>query len=341
MNENNNNYKQQARSITYAPWRERYNTSVSSSSQNDNNTIDTCKLCDIVNNNPKHKDVVYQGAHSAIILNIYPYVSNGAHVLIVPYKHIKHMHELSSETYHEINELTQKTCALFAPTAHEICINTNQGLQAGASIPDHHHRHIIVNNNPRCFNLIDAIEQSRSVNLQELANHTQLKMEKLHNMIVPQPINSSATAYNCYCCTLITQYSRHDDYKNLIIHRGKHAIIILAHQSAYFGEINIIPYFHNESLETMSLELYDEINELTLAIYPLLLNLINAQDNNIGLISYGALSTDKHHIRQRIIPRRKDYNASPITESYHLNGDIVMLYNALLSAWKQQRNSAL
>src|SRR5207237_1406636 len=96
----------------------------------------TCKLCAIVtNNNPHHKDVLYQGTYSAVAINIYPYVDNGIHLLIIPYQHTKELYKLSPETYREENELIHKISVLFGATSHEICINNNEGLESGASIP--------------------------------------------------------------------------------------------------------------------------------------------------------------------------------------------------------------
>ena len=286
-------YKSQQTALIYAPWREDY---VNAQQKPTTLINKTCTFCTIISNPENNKNLIlHRGKHSLIMLASQPYIDNGIHFLIIPYEHKPELCNLSSETYAEENMFTQKLCALFSSLANETYINSNQGIAAGASIPEHHHKHIMVNHAPRYYNLIDAMEYTKKkINLTVLFKELQPQIEKLDTVTIPQKKLLVLSNHNCYHCSTM-----HGDMKkNLIIHRGKHATAMLSHHPTYFGEIDIIPHEHIESLETMPVETYEEINQLTTAIYPLVLKIINAQDSNIGLISYGSKATHKEHIKQ-------------------------------------------
>jgi hypothetical protein len=89
----------------------------------------------------------------------------------------------------------------------------------------------------------------------------------------------------------------------------------------------------------MDQKTYDEMNHFTTTIYPLLLAILNAQDSNIGLNSYGFKSScSKHHIRQQIIPRKESWVMSPIVGAHPLCSNIMDLYRELCLAWGQRAN---
>lgn len=323
--------KPKPHSIFYAPWREYYANKFNNPEDQKDTQNTSCILCAMVNN---HHDtehfIVHRANHSLIKLASQPYVSNGIHLLIVPYEHTRETSNLSSETYKEINILTQKICTLFSPSCHEIYINTNQGVSSGASIPDHHHKHIIINKSPRYFNLIQAIQETKTIVDLPLLFHTlQSDFVTFNGIITPQPLIHTLCKNNCYYCSILQKNSE----QNLIIHKGQYSSIMLSHHPTYFGEIDIIPHQHIESIETLPSETYQEINELTVAIYPLLLRLLNTEDANIGLISYGHQAQHTEHIKQKIIPRKITWNTTSTTKGFHLNGNIVNFYKKLVSEW--------
>lgn len=358
-------YRPQPVALIYAPWREDY---VNAQQKPKPFVNKSCTFCTIISNPDNKKNLVlYRGKHSLIMLASQPYIDNGIHFLIIPYEHKPQLSELSSDTYDEENMFTQKLCALFAPHANETYINSNQGVAAGASIPEHHHKHIMINYAPRYYNLVDAMrETKRSIDLQKLFHELQPQMNKLETVILPQhpislPAHPDASTllsskrppglrsfsegrlegrrarsnndHDCYHCSIMNG----DIQENLIIHRGIYATIMLSHYPTYFGEIDIIPHEHIESLETMPTETYKEINQLSNAIYPILLKLVHAQDSNIGLISYGDNATHREHIQHNIIPRRDCWRKTPITRSNHINADVKRLYRKLLSEWHRAK----
>ena len=326
-------YQPQPRTLMYAPWREKYDNTINNKQHTSKqHTEKSCIFCGIVNDKKDSKNyVLLRADYSLIMLANQPYIDNGIHFLLVPYKHIRELSNVSPETYSEENTLTQKLCALFSIDCNEIYINTNEGSSAGASIPTHHHKHIIVNKSPRYYNLIHAIkEKKNNIELSSLFNSIHPHIQALHNSIIPQQDHNNIYNKNCYHCSVIIKDTR----ENLIIHKGKHSTIMLSHYPTYFGEIDIIPNAHIESIATMPIETYTELNNLTIAIYPLLLKFLETQDSNIGLLSYGMNATHREHIKQKIIPRKIHWNTTPITGAHHINANIKKLYNKLLAEWQ-------
>jgi ATP adenylyltransferase len=328
--------------IIYAPWRESY---INAQQKPELAISKPCIFCRIINNkNNTENFILHRGKYSLIMLASQPYIDKGIHVLIVPYEHKKELCNLSAETYYEENILTHKLCTLFSSQANETYINSNQGSAAGASIPEHHHKHVMINYAPNFYNLIETLQETKKqIDLQSLYKYIQPQICQLESINLPQK-QFSCLNRNCYYCSVI--YPNFQE--SLIIHRGKHTTIMLSHYPSYFGEIDIIPNEHIESLAKMPAETYEEINKLTIEMYPIMLKLVNAQDSNIGLVSYGSKATHREHIRQRLIPRKDSWGKTPITNSNHINGDIKQLYKKLVSEWHavlnkeyQQQNAKL
>jgi diadenosine tetraphosphate (Ap4A) HIT family hydrolase len=317
--------------LIYAPWREMYcNQPNKTREQTEYMPQRSCVFCRIITDkNDTPNLVLHRGKHTLIMLASQPYIDNGMHFLIVPYEHKKELCELSPETYNEENMFTQQLCALFSPEANETYINSNQGSAAGASIPEHHHRHVMINHAPIYYNLKDAVQKTKKyLDLPALYEQLLPQISNLENIIVPQKQLFSCQK-DCYYCSILQQ----DTQTNFIIHRGKYATAMLSHHPTYFGEIDIIPNEHLEAVETMSAKTYEEINKLTTELYPLMLKIINAQDSNVGLVSYGTKATRKGHIIQKLIPRKDTWKKTPITQSNHISGDIKKFYKKLLSEW--------
>src|SRR5579863_9006055 len=153
--------------IQYGPWRDAYLMHVGEKKQSQ-----ICTLCHLhtVEDNAKEY-ILYKGNYSYLALNLTPYINDGHHLLLIPYAHEKQYTDLSPEARDELDTITQKVSELFSEQAHEIHINFNIGKNATASIPDHIHEHIIINNAPRSYNLIDALQNTAA----PLDNETQYR----------------------------------------------------------------------------------------------------------------------------------------------------------------------
>ena len=87
--------------------------------------------------------VVYRGQHCFVLLNTFAY--NSGHVMVVPYRHISSIADLSAEEIYELMQLAQ-VCSVAlqeALAAEGINLGMNIGRPAGAGIDDHIHLHIV------------------------------------------------------------------------------------------------------------------------------------------------------------------------------------------------------
>jgi ATP adenylyltransferase len=119
----------------WAPWRMDYILS---------SKPEGCIFCD----KPKLKKdrenlILYRGAHCFIIMNYYPY--NNGHLMIVPYRHLSKLVNLTPEEQSEMMMLLIKCEEILkhALRPDGINIGMNLGKVAGAGIDDHIHFHIV------------------------------------------------------------------------------------------------------------------------------------------------------------------------------------------------------
>lgn len=119
----------------WAPWRIEYIRMVKS---------EGCILCDKPGqDNDVQNYILYRGEKNFIILNMFPY--NPGHLMIVPYRHINTLEELTKEELHEHFEIVSLSIKIlrkvFKP--HGFNVGINLGRVAGAGIDDHVHTHIV------------------------------------------------------------------------------------------------------------------------------------------------------------------------------------------------------
>ncbi len=103
-----------------------------------------CILCDKPEeNNDVLNYILYRGDKNFIIMNRYPY--NPGHLMIVPYRHIANLEELSDEELHEHYQIVSRSLKVlrqvFNPGGFNIGVN--MGRAAGAGIEEHVHTHIV------------------------------------------------------------------------------------------------------------------------------------------------------------------------------------------------------
>ena len=87
--------------------------------------------------------ILYRGKNNFIILNAYPY--NPGHLMVVLYRHIANLEDISDEEAKEHFELIQKSITLLKKTIHPAGFNIglNIGKVAGAGVEGHIHTHIV------------------------------------------------------------------------------------------------------------------------------------------------------------------------------------------------------
>ena len=119
----------------YSPWRLSYVTSASG------DATGACIFCEALS----HRDplVLHRGAHTFVILNLYPY--NNGHLMVVPNRHIGRLADASPEELSEVMALTRvaEIAITEAYAPHGLNMGLNLGKPAGAGVLDHVHMHVV------------------------------------------------------------------------------------------------------------------------------------------------------------------------------------------------------
>lgn len=124
----------------WAPWRMEY---VEGPKQP---RPDGCIFCDKPAEGPDadaENLIAHRGQTCFVILNSFPY--NNGHVMVVPFRHVARIDELTAQERDELGSLTARSVEvleeIFGPDGYNIGIN--MGAAAGAGIAAHIHQHIV------------------------------------------------------------------------------------------------------------------------------------------------------------------------------------------------------
>lgn len=123
----------------WAPWRLAYVASAKPPASGD-----PCFICrGLAETNDRSNLIVWRTAHSAVVLNRFPY--NNGHLLVAPKVHKNKLHDLSADEVLDIQQtLAHMIGALdgwMRPEGYNIGLNL--GHAAGAGLPGHLHWHIV------------------------------------------------------------------------------------------------------------------------------------------------------------------------------------------------------
>ena len=87
--------------------------------------------------------ILWRGEHVFVIMNLYPY--NNGHLMIVPFREVSEYGALTSEERNAVAETIARCMRwidrALKPEGYNVGIN--QGLAAGAGIPQHLHVHVV------------------------------------------------------------------------------------------------------------------------------------------------------------------------------------------------------
>ncbi len=142
--------------ILYAPWRIEYILS-----EKEKRCIFCVETPGTTEYDEKHM-ILYRSAHCFVIMNMYPY--NNGHLMVVPYRHVSSLANLSEEEIADLFMTVRATESILNGEFHPEGMNVgiNIGKAAGAGVDEHIHVHIL----PRWFgdsNFMTTIGGSRVI----------------------------------------------------------------------------------------------------------------------------------------------------------------------------------
>jgi ATP adenylyltransferase len=138
----------------------------------------------------------------------------------------------------------------------------------------------------------------------------------------------------CLFCNLL---ELQDGVENLILHRGKHAFVILNRYPYTNGHTMVVPYTHVASLEDLNEEILYEIILLTQKTLTVLRYTYETNGFNLGSnIGEAAGAGVKEHVHMHIVPRwHGDTNFMATTaEMRVLPEDLEVTYQRLKEFWQ-------
>ena len=125
----------------WAPWRMQFIEDL-------RNKGDGCVFCELAQPTDdasveRERLILHRGDSCYVLMNRYPY--NNGHLLIIPYRHVGTLSDLSSDERSEMMSLSSKSIEILsdALSAEGYNCGINVGKAAGAGIADHVHMHVV------------------------------------------------------------------------------------------------------------------------------------------------------------------------------------------------------
>lgn len=145
--------------------------------------------------------------------------------------------------------------------------------------------------------------------------------------------NTESDKQACVFCQYIGE---DNDEENLIVHRFDYHVIMLNKYPYNLGHILIVPYVHEQSIESLSPNVRGELVEAIAHCSSLLKKTFQPEGINIGMNmgkSAGASIVD--HLHVHILPRwQGDTNFLPlIANTRHISFDLQQTYKTLRNAF--------
>lgn len=102
-----------------------------------------CPFCVIPTMGDEEGLVVARGESVYAVLNLYPY--NPGHLMVVPYRHVADLEDLTPQESAELTAFTQRALTVIKGVSrpHAFNVGLNLGGPAGGSLADHLHQHLV------------------------------------------------------------------------------------------------------------------------------------------------------------------------------------------------------
>jgi ATP adenylyltransferase len=102
-----------------------------------------CPFCDVPKQSDRDGLIVSRGELAFTVLNLYPY--NPGHLMVVPYRRVAELENLSEAESAELMAFTQKAIRVMKGVSrpHGFNVGLNLGTSAGGSLAEHLHMHVV------------------------------------------------------------------------------------------------------------------------------------------------------------------------------------------------------
>jgi len=102
-----------------------------------------CPFCRIPTLDDREGLVLTRGEHVYAVLNLHPY--NPGHLMVVPYRHVANLEDLTDPEAAEITRITQQAIRAVRSVSspHGFNVGLNLGGVAGGSLSEHLHQHLV------------------------------------------------------------------------------------------------------------------------------------------------------------------------------------------------------
>lgn len=142
-------------------------------------------------------------------------------------------------------------------------------------------------------------------------------------------------------CLFCNRLAQADGPQNLILHRGRHAFVILNRFPYTTGHMMVVPFAHQPSLEVLDAPTRHELMELTARALTVLRRAYNAQAFNVGAnIGEAAGAGVADHVHFHVLPRwTGDTNFMTTTaETRVIPEGLEDMYRRLRALWQEEDN---
>ncbi|MDQ7029146.1 MAG: HIT domain-containing protein [Ardenticatenia bacterium] len=150
-----------------------------------------CRALDAGDDKAGH--ILHRGTRCFIILNKYPY--NNGHLMVLPYRHVAELHELTPEERLELIELVELSVRVLRESSRPDGFNVgmNLGTAAGAGVLGHLHMHVVPRWNGDT-NYMTVINQVRTI--PELLEETWGRLKPVLDVLITSPEDGTSPGAN-------------------------------------------------------------------------------------------------------------------------------------------------
>ena len=109
----------------------------------DHDESEGCPFCRLIGMDDEEGLIVARGELVYVVLNLYPY--NPGHLMVVPYRRVSELEDLTGPESAELMAFTQKAIRVIKSVSHPHGFNVgmNLGTSAGGSLAEHLHVHVV------------------------------------------------------------------------------------------------------------------------------------------------------------------------------------------------------